>query len=84
MGSVSAVGTSVQGEAMGRTGKVVMSVVGVTGAGSAVAGVAQFGWPILLGGGVAVLLILGWLSWVLSDRARTDRFCMIIYGRKVK
>jgi hypothetical protein len=49
---------------MGRTGKVVTSVVGVASAGSAVgAGVAHFGWPILLEGGVVILLVLGWLSW---------------------
>lgn len=70
---------------MGKTGKVTTTVAGVTSAGSAVAaGIVHFGWPILLGGGAMILLVLGWMSWILSDRERTDRFCMIIYGRKVE
>ncbi|MGY1593093.1 hypothetical protein ACI79D_14025 [Geodermatophilus sp. SYSU D00708] len=70
---------------MGKAGKVVTTLVSTTGAGGALgAGIAYFGWPVLLGGGLVLLLALAWLSWVLGDKKRTNRLCKIIYGRKIE
>lgn len=76
---------SAQGAGHGQDHEGHHDAASVTSAGSAfAAGVVHFGWPMLLGRGVTILLVLGWLSWILNNTERTNHLCMIIYGRKVK
>jgi hypothetical protein len=52
---------------MGQAGKLGRRVVNTAGAGTAgTAGLAYFGWPVLLCGGVMILFVVAWFSWILS------------------
>lgn len=62
---------------MGKAAKVTTTVASTVGA---LGACAAFGWLVLLGGGLVMLVSLLWLAWVVGDPRRTVHLCMVIYG----